>query len=83
MKGRGVKQGEELELTCWLTDIVPTVCHLAQWPVPAQAEGAILYQALANPNAQLEELQKCRKNYERLTRVTEATRQETHSYHQL
>jgi len=30
----------------WLQDIVPTICHLTGVPVPAQTEGAIVYQAL-------------------------------------
>ncbi len=46
LKGPGIKRGFVLERTVWLTDIVPTVCHLMQLPVPAQCEGAIIYQAL-------------------------------------
>jgi hypothetical protein len=26
--------------------MVPTVCHLAGWPVPRETEGAVIYQAL-------------------------------------
>jgi hypothetical protein len=36
--------------TCWLTDIVPTLCYLNQWPVPAETEGSVLYQALDFPD---------------------------------
>ncbi|MHB1133981.1 MAG: alkaline phosphatase family protein [Chloroflexota bacterium] len=51
MAGPGVKQGEVLERNVWLTDIVPTVCHLTGLPVPKQCEGAVLYQALEDPDA--------------------------------
>ena len=71
MKGPGVKQGVELERNVWLTDIVPTICHLAEVPVPAQCEGSIIYQALEDPDGQLKELQSLRRNVERLKRMVE------------
>ena len=49
--GPGAKKGVRLERNVWLTDIVPTICYLTGWPVPAQAEGAVVYQALEEPNA--------------------------------
>jgi predicted AlkP superfamily phosphohydrolase/phosphomutase len=69
MKGPGVKQGETIQRTVWLTDIVPTVCHLAELPIPKDCEGAVLYQALADPDAKLKELQALRKNVDRLKRM--------------
>jgi len=71
MKGPGVKQGIELERNVWLTDIVPTICHLAELPVPAECEGSIIYQALEDPDGQLKELQSLRRNVERLKRMVE------------
>jgi predicted AlkP superfamily phosphohydrolase/phosphomutase len=71
MKGPGVKQGIELERNVWLTDIVPTICHLAELPVPAHCEGSIIYQALEDPDAQVKELQSLRRNVERLKRMVE------------
>lgn len=50
MSGPGARQGYRMLRTCWLTDIVPTLCYLCRWPVPADAEGSVIYQALANPN---------------------------------
>jgi len=82
MAGPGVKKGQALDRNVWLTDVVPTVCHLAEWPIPKQAEGAILYQALVDPDLKLHELERCRKNYERLERTFEAEKQLTHSYNQ-
>ena len=71
MKGPGVRQGVTIERTVNLVDIVPTICHLAELPVPAQCEGAILYQALEDPDAQAKELQSLRRNVERLKRMVE------------
>jgi predicted AlkP superfamily phosphohydrolase/phosphomutase len=44
--GSGIRRGVTLERTVWLTDVTPTICHLLGVPVPRDAEGAILYQAL-------------------------------------
>jgi predicted AlkP superfamily phosphohydrolase/phosphomutase len=71
MVGPGVKKGVTLERTVWLTDIVPTVCHLAELPIPRHCEGAIVYQALEDPDAQVRELQSLRRNVERLKRMVE------------
>ena len=71
MAGPGVRQGEVIERTVWLTDIVPTICHLAELPVPRHCEGAIVYQALEDPDAQVKELQALRRNVERLKRMVE------------
>ncbi|MCD6317546.1 hypothetical protein J7M02_00575, partial [Candidatus Aerophobetes bacterium] len=46
MRGPGIRQGAQLDRTVWLVDIVPTICQLIRVPVPRQAEGAVLYQAL-------------------------------------
>jgi predicted AlkP superfamily phosphohydrolase/phosphomutase len=81
MNGPGVREGVTLQRTVNLADIVPTICYLAEWPVPEDAEGAILYQALDNPNAKLEELQRLRDRYERLKRVVESEQAETHTYY--
>ncbi|MCL4466583.1 MAG: alkaline phosphatase family protein [Chloroflexi bacterium] len=71
MAGPGVKRGELIERTVWLTDIVPTICHLAEMPVPKHCEGGIIYQALADPDAQVKELQALRRNVDRLKRMVE------------
>lgn len=83
LKGPGIKKGEKLERTAWITDVVPTVCYLAEWPLPRQAEGAILYQALEDPDAKIEELKRLRRNYARLKRAYETDQRLTHSYHDL
>jgi len=50
MAGPGIKKGVELERNVWCLDMVPTLCYLAGWPVPRDAEGAVIYQALENPD---------------------------------
>jgi predicted AlkP superfamily phosphohydrolase/phosphomutase len=82
MSGPGIRKGITLERTVWLMDIVPTVCYLMELPVPAQCEGAIIYQALEDPDMHLHEKQKLQRNYERLKRAFEANISLTHTYTQ-
>jgi len=46
LSGPNIKRAVELERTVWIQDLVPTICYLTGWPVPAQAEGAVIYQAI-------------------------------------
>jgi len=46
MAGPGIKKGVELERNVWCLDMIPTICYLAGWPMPRDAEGAIIFQAL-------------------------------------
>ena len=71
MSGPGVKSGAVINRTVRLTDLVPTMCYLAEWPVPRECEGGILYQALEDPDAHLTELNATRRNVERLKRMVE------------
>ena len=82
MAGPGVHKGHTLERTVSLTDIVPTICYLAELPLPAHAEGGILYQALENPNEKLEELQTLREHFAQLQQAYESEQAETHSYYE-
>ena len=50
MAGPGIKKGIELERNVWCLDMVPTLCYLAGWPIPRDAEGAIVFQALEDPD---------------------------------
>jgi predicted AlkP superfamily phosphohydrolase/phosphomutase len=49
--GPGIKKGYRLTRTCNLVDIVPTICYMLDLPLPEQAEGAVIYQALNDPNS--------------------------------
>jgi predicted AlkP superfamily phosphohydrolase/phosphomutase len=71
--GPGIKSGVRLERTCSLVDLVPTVCYLLDWPVPEQAEGGILYQAFADANFKVKEVQRLREALAKLE--TELARQ--------
>ena len=50
LSGPGARRGFRMQRTCWLTDIVPTLCYLNHWPVPADTEGSVIYQALTDPH---------------------------------
>ncbi len=82
LHGPGIKRGYRLERNAWLTDIVPTVCYLMQLPMPRDAEGAVLYQALEAPDGALEELNTLRRNYEKLHNAFEAGQSLTHAYNE-
>jgi len=43
-RGPGVKKGYTYTRPRWLADVVPTFCHATGNPVPADTEGAIMYQ---------------------------------------
>ncbi len=61
MVGPGFKKGYRLSRTMWLTDIVPTICHIMNWPLPKDVEGAVVYQAFKDLNimqSHIESLQK-------------------------
>ena len=60
--------------------MTPTLCYLLGLPVPAQAEGAVVYQALQDAAPHLAELKQVRKNYERLKGAMGAEKALTHSY---
>ncbi len=80
MAGPGVRKGVVLDRTVWLTDIVPTICYLTGLPVPAQAEGAVLYQGLTDPDLPGAAEARLRKELTRLDAIRSAEKALTHSY---
>ncbi|MBW2086871.1 MAG: alkaline phosphatase family protein [Deltaproteobacteria bacterium] len=44
--GPGIKKGEIIKRPVNVIDIVPTICHLTDIPLPRDVEGGIIYQAL-------------------------------------
>ena len=80
LAGPGVKRGVALDRTAWLTDIVPTVCYLTGFPVPAQAEGAVLYQALTDPDLSGAAEARLRREMAKLDAIKSSERSLTHSY---
>ena len=59
---------------------MPTICHMMDLPVPAQAEGAVIYQAFADLNFKLKEKNKLARNYQKLKETYEAEIALTHAY---
>ena len=49
-RGPNVKKDFVYERPRWLADIVPTLCYLTGNPVPADTEGAPIYQIMEDPN---------------------------------
>lgn len=68
LKGSGVQQGVVLKRTVRLEDVAATISYLAEASVPVDCEGAIVYQALEDPDMKVKELRATRRNYERLRR---------------
>jgi hypothetical protein len=69
--GPGIAKGLRLERTCNLVDIVPTICYLMDLPLPAQAEGAVLYQALADIDFKSKEIARLKNGLARLETAVE------------
>jgi len=80
MAGPNIKKGYTLKRTVWLTDVVPTICYLLGLPVPRDVEGAIIYQALENPDYLIEKLETLKRNYDRLKAAYESQKSLTHNY---
>ena len=56
--GPGIKKGAAVERTCCLPDVVPTLCYMMALPLPEQAEGNVIYQALKNPGSITREMER-------------------------
>lgn len=80
VKGPGIRKGEVMERTVWLTDIVPTICYALDLPVPRDCEGAVIYQIFQDPDFKIKEMEKLRKNCRGLKKAIEAEKFLTHSY---
>lgn len=66
LNGPGIKKGEMIERTFWITDIVPTACYLMGLPLPDHAEGAVVYQAFEDPNFMYKEIHQLREKLAKL-----------------
>ena len=81
MNGPGMSKGVRLERTCCITDIVPTICYLMDWPVPAHAEGAVIYQAFKDLNFKAKEIQKLKDGLARMEAALERQGREPWDHH--
>ncbi len=57
LAGPGIKQGARLQRTVGLQDLVPTICHVADLPMPKDVEGAVIFQALEDLDYNLHQAQ--------------------------
>jgi predicted AlkP superfamily phosphohydrolase/phosphomutase len=80
MAGPGVKSGVELVRRVGLEDIAPTLSHLLGLPVPLDADGGVIYQALEDPDGPARETRLLRDRYEKLRTAYERTMAISHSY---
>jgi len=80
LAGPNVKKRTSLQRNVWLVDIAPTICYLMDIPFPETMEGAILYQALQDPNFRITEKSRLAANYDRLKRAYDAEISLTHTY---
>ena len=46
MAGAGVREGAALQREVRVIDVAPTLCYLLGWPMPRNAEGGVIYEAL-------------------------------------
>jgi predicted AlkP superfamily phosphohydrolase/phosphomutase len=58
MAGAGVKTGIHLKGQVRQVDVAPTICYLLGMEVPKDAEGGVIYEALADPNWHLNEIRR-------------------------
>jgi predicted AlkP superfamily phosphohydrolase/phosphomutase len=68
LNGPGIKKGHRLQRTVWLTDLVPTLCCLADLPLPEQAEGAVMVQAFEEPDSRRLEIEALKGKLEAIER---------------
>jgi len=65
MKGPNVKKGLHLKRLTQLTAVAPTIAYLLGFPIPAQAEGPVLWEALEDPDFRLTQVKTLQKQLDR------------------
>ncbi|TET08844.1 hypothetical protein E3J84_05815, partial [Candidatus Aerophobetes bacterium] len=71
MKGPNVKRGIKLNEMVGLQDVVPTICDLMNIPFPKGCQGALIYDALEDPDWKTKKLQRLEKELERWKAIYE------------
>ncbi|SKA67317.1 hypothetical protein [Desulfobaculum bizertense] len=64
--GLGVKKKGEVERSAAAQDVIPTICYVADLEIPADATGAVIYQALKDPNLKMSEINKLKDAISRM-----------------
>ena len=65
MKGPNVKKGVHLQRLVQLTAVAPTIAYLIGFPIPKQAEGPVLWEALEDPDFRLHQVKALQKELDR------------------
>ena len=65
MRGPNVKKGVHLERLVQLTAVAPTIAYLLGFPIPAQSEGSILWEALEDPDFRMNQIKALKKELDR------------------
>ncbi len=78
LSGPGIKRGERYRRPAHLQDIVPTLCYLVGLPVPNGVDGAVLYDALKNPNQPFDDINRLKNTVESLEAALERSRHNPH-----
>lgn len=69
MSGPNIRKNQIIDRCAGLTDIVPTICYLTNWPIPTDCEGSVLYQAFENIDFKREEHEEMRRENKMLKRA--------------
>lgn len=64
--GYGVAKGAEIQRAVFAKDIVPTLSYMVGFPIPRNAVGAVIYQALKDPDGPSGEIAKLKIALERM-----------------
>lgn len=81
LNGPNIKKNNIMERSCWLWDLVPTICYLTGIPVPPTCEGAVLYQAMKDPDFKDKELKKLSEGIARMEAVMSRNSREPWDHH--
>ena len=65
MKGPNIRRGVHLERMTQIVAVTPTIAYMLGLPMPKQAEGPILWEAMEGPDFRLKELKLLRKQLDR------------------
>ena len=60
------KKAGTIERNVVAADVIATICYVADLPVPADCTGAVLYQALKDPDMKLKEVAKLKEAISRM-----------------
>ncbi len=80
LSGPGIKKNVILKRRVNIADVIPTLCYLAEIPVPKDCEGSIIYQALEDKDIHITKIKKLEEKYQKLEETIRVMRSLTHSY---